>query len=73
METSEQYLKYAEDCDRMSKELPAHAETLKIIADAWRSLAVQAEQKEKAPPLGSVTQREHCRWLGVRQLVAASQ
>ena len=55
METSEQYLKYAEDCDRMSKELPAHAETLKVIADAWRSLAAQAKQKEKAPPLGSIT------------------
>ena len=55
METSEQYLKYAEDCDRMSKEMPAHAETLKVIADAWRSLAVQAVQKEKAPPLDSIT------------------
>jgi len=55
METSEQYLKYAEDCDRMSKELPAHAETLKAIADAWRLLATEAEQKKKTPPLGSVT------------------
>jgi len=55
METSEQYLKYAEDCDRMSKELPAHAKTLKVIADAWRSLATQEEQKKKAPPLGELT------------------
>ena len=55
METSDQYLKYADDCDRMSKEMPAHAETLKVIADAWRSLATEAEHKIKAPPLGSVT------------------
>ena len=54
MEISDQYLKYADDCDRISKEMPAHAETLKVIADAWRSLAT-AEQKKKAPPLGSVT------------------
>ena len=54
METSDQYLKYADDCDRMSKEMPAHAETLKVIADAWRSLATEAEKNKKAPPLGSV-------------------
>ena len=52
METSDQYLKYADDCDRMSKEMPAHAETLKVIADAWRSLATEAKQKKKSPPLG---------------------
>jgi len=46
METVEQYLKYAKDCDRMSTEIPAHAETLKVIADAWRSLAAETEQKQ---------------------------
>jgi hypothetical protein len=55
METSAQYLKYADDCDRMSKEMPAHAKTLKVIADAWRLLAAEAEQKKKTPPLGELT------------------
>ena len=55
METSDQYLKYADDCDRMSKEMPAHAETLKVIANAWRALATEAEQKKMAPPLGELT------------------
>ena len=45
METASQYLKYAAECEALAKQLPEHAESLRKIAEAWRSLAKEAEQK----------------------------
>jgi hypothetical protein len=47
MENADQYLKYAEECDSLAAKIPAHAEGLRTIAEAWRKLAKEAEQKEK--------------------------
>jgi ferric-dicitrate binding protein FerR (iron transport regulator) len=47
MEKPDQYLKYAEDCERMAASIPTHAEALRSIAEAWRKLAKEAEQKER--------------------------
>ena len=48
METAEQYFRFAVECERLANQLPAHAEALQKIAEAWRRLAVAAEQKEKS-------------------------
>ena len=48
METREQYLKNADECDRLASQIPAHAASLRKIAEAWRALASEAERKEKS-------------------------
>ena len=48
METAEQYFKYAAECERLANQLPAHAEALQKIAEAWRKLAAAEQQKEKS-------------------------
>jgi hypothetical protein len=47
METVNQYRKYAEECDLLAKRIPAHAEAIQKIAEAWRELARAAEQAKK--------------------------
>jgi hypothetical protein len=34
METPEQYLKNADECDRLASQIPTHAESLRKIAEA---------------------------------------
>jgi hypothetical protein len=53
METAEQYLEMAAECDRLAGQLPAHAADLQSIAEAWRMLAVAAARVEKAPERAS--------------------
>ena len=48
MDTAAEYRKYAEQCDEMARQMPRHAVTLQKIAQAWRELAMLAEQKEKS-------------------------
>jgi hypothetical protein len=48
MDTAAQYRKYAEQCDEMARRMPRHAPTLQTIAQAWREVAMLAEQKEKS-------------------------
>ncbi len=48
METSAQYLKFAEACDRMVKltKTERHRMTLKEMAEIWRKLAQEADTKD---------------------------
>jgi hypothetical protein len=48
METSAQYLKFAETCDRMAKlaKTERHRMTLKEMAEIWRKLAQEADTKD---------------------------
>ena len=39
MQKPETYRQYAEDCERLAKQLPKHAEALRVMAQAWRQLA----------------------------------
>jgi hypothetical protein len=51
METSAQYLKFAEACDRIAKlaKTERHRMTLKEMAEIWRRLAAQeADTKDAA-------------------------
>jgi hypothetical protein len=47
MKTSAQYLEFAEDCDRLVMEAkdPRHKKVLQEMAQAWRKLADEADQK----------------------------
>jgi hypothetical protein len=45
MTTVTEYLKFAAECEQLARAIPAHAESLQKIAEAWRSLAKEAEQK----------------------------
>jgi hypothetical protein len=48
METSAQYLKFAETCDRVAKlaKTERHRMTLKEMAEIWRKLAQEADTKD---------------------------
>jgi hypothetical protein len=48
METSAQYLKFAETCDHMAKlaKTERHRMTLKEMAEIWRKLAQEADTKD---------------------------
>jgi hypothetical protein len=49
MQTSTQYRKFAEHCERLAKEVQAekHREALEEMAEAWRMLA---EERERSSP-----------------------
>jgi hypothetical protein len=50
MQRPEKYLEYAEHCERMARGMsPADAETLMIIAKAWRMCAEEAERQQSNP------------------------
>ena len=46
-ETSAQYRKFAEECDRLAKEAKAddHRKILEEMAEAWRIVAAEADKK----------------------------
>jgi hypothetical protein len=46
MRNSQDYLKYAEECERLAQQIPMHAQSLRQIADAWRTCAEEAERNE---------------------------
>jgi hypothetical protein len=48
METSLQYLEFAEACERIAKlaTTERHRTTLKEMAEAWRKLAQEADRKD---------------------------
>ena len=48
MNTAAQYRKYAEQCDEMACQMPNYAVTFLKMAQAWRDVAMQAEQKGKS-------------------------
>jgi len=50
METSPQYLEFAEACDRIAKlaKTERHRMTLKEMAEIWRRLAQEADTKDAA-------------------------
>ena len=48
MKTPAAYRKYAEQCEEMARQMPRHTATLQKIAQAWREVAMLAEQKEKS-------------------------
>jgi hypothetical protein len=50
METSPQYLEFAEACDRIAKlvKTERHRVTLKEMAEIWRRLAQEADTKDAA-------------------------
>jgi hypothetical protein len=51
MQTAEEYLKYADECERLARNGPPdHRETLMKIANAWRELAINAEKRNKNTP-----------------------
>jgi hypothetical protein len=48
MQKPAEYLKYAEDCERMAKSGPVeHRATLLKIAEAWRQCAAEAVRRKK--------------------------
>ena len=49
MQTRTQYLKLAEECDRLAKETEAegHRIALKEMAEAWRKLVEEADGAER--------------------------
>ena len=53
METSAQYLKFAEACDRIAKlaTTEQHRTTLKEMAETWRKLAQEADTKDHTKEL----------------------
>ena len=44
MQKPEDYRNYAEECERLAKQLPNHAQALLEMAKAWRRLASQSER-----------------------------
>ena len=54
MNTAADYRKYAEQCDEMARQMPRHAVTLQKIAQAWREVAMLAEQNEKSAKDGKI-------------------
>ena len=49
METRTEYLEFAEECDRLAKEVKAerHRMALKEMAEAWRKLAEEPDGAER--------------------------
>jgi len=49
METRTEYLEFAEECDRLAKEVKAeqHRMALKETAEAWRKLAEEPDGAER--------------------------
>jgi hypothetical protein len=49
MQKPQTFRKYAEECRRLARSLPAeHRATLLMIADAWTACAEEEERKQKA-------------------------
>ena len=46
MQESSQYTAFAEECERLAREMPQHAEVLLRIAQAWRDRAREAARRE---------------------------
>jgi hypothetical protein len=50
MQNPSEYLKYAENCERMAKSGPVeNRQTLLKIAEAWRQCAAEAMRRNKQP------------------------
>jgi hypothetical protein len=47
LETSAQYREFAEECDRLAKQVTTdgHRKTLEEMAEAWRIVAAEADKK----------------------------
>jgi hypothetical protein len=50
MRNAAQYRQYADDCRKLAQQTPAHSEALLKIAEAWETLAQEAEKNKKATP-----------------------
>jgi hypothetical protein len=48
MPTAEEFIVFAEQCERMAKRLPEHSDALLEIAAAWRQLAEKAGSDDNA-------------------------
>jgi hypothetical protein len=49
MQSPDKYLEYAEHCERIARGMsPADAETLVMIAKAWRMCAEEAERQQSS-------------------------
>ena len=48
MNTAAEYRKHAEQCDEMARQMPEYAVMLQKMAQAWREVAMLAEQNEKS-------------------------
>jgi hypothetical protein len=49
MQSPEKYLEYAEHCERIARGMaPADAQTLLMIAKAWRMCAEEAERQQSS-------------------------
>jgi hypothetical protein len=46
MPKAQEFIAFAEQCERMAKRLPEHADALRKIAEAWRRLADKADNTE---------------------------
>lgn len=46
MQNAQMYRKYAEDCMQLAQQAPQHRDALLKIAEAWTTLAQEAEQKD---------------------------
>jgi ferric-dicitrate binding protein FerR (iron transport regulator) len=47
MTTKDQFLKYAEECRRIARSTPEHANALHQIAEAWERCASDAEKSQQ--------------------------
>lgn len=47
MPKAQEFIAYAEECERLAKRLPEHAKALEEIAAAWRRLAERADEIEQ--------------------------
>ena len=46
MPKAQEFIAYAEECERLAKRLPEHAKTLRDSAAAWRRLAKEPDTRE---------------------------
>jgi hypothetical protein len=47
----EEFLKFAEECEKMAEDMPAHRQALLELAKAWRTAASEHEASQtRAPP-----------------------
>jgi len=47
MQNAKEYRTYAEECERLARQIPVHRQKLLRIAEAWRACAVEAEKQER--------------------------
>jgi hypothetical protein len=67
MEASAQYREFAEKCDRLVEETkdPRHKQVLREMAQAWRNLADEEEERKRPSALHRYRLRGRAHLLGV--------